>query len=351
MAEVSRILIVDDVEANRFVLRDIINSMGYQAVLAENGAQALKIVERVDIALVILDVAMPVMDGYEVCQTMKAGPMTKDIPIVFISAFDEPEDIVKGFTLGGEDYITKPFIPEVVKARVSLHLKLFEASKSMAEMNRKLQTSVNAQLKQMEAEKKNVLYALGRVARENACYAETNMERLGIDCQTLAEAMQLSATFGGEVSDSFISTIKLSAPLCDIGNMSIPPAILQKKDSLSKEETETVKTHTTTGAKLLEDIRSTGGDNDFLQMAVDIANFHHENYDGTGYPTGIKNRDIPLSAQIVALVAAFCALTETRSYRESYTKDEAIEILEKESGTKYNPEIFAILKKIYRQLL
>ena len=127
----SRILIVDDVEANRFILRDIIFDMGCQPVLAETGMQAIKMLQYMKPQLIILDIAMPDMDGYEVCNRIKERPDTKDIPIIFISAFDEPEDIVKGFSLGVSDYITKPFIPQVVKARVGMHLKLYEANVSM----------------------------------------------------------------------------------------------------------------------------------------------------------------------------------------------------------------------------
>ena len=129
-----KILIVDDVETNRFILRDIMTELGYLPALTENGIQALKFVERKKPQLIILDVAMPEMDGYEFCRIMKENANTRDIPIIFISAFDDPADVVKGFNLGGADYITKPFIPEVVKARVGLHLKLSETSKDLEEM-------------------------------------------------------------------------------------------------------------------------------------------------------------------------------------------------------------------------
>ena len=154
------ILIVDDVETNRFVLRNIITDMGLQPILAENGVQALRIVERHRPQLILLDVSMPEMDGYEFCRLMKEDPVTRDIPIIFISAYDEPDDIITGFSLGGEDYITKPFIQEVVQARVSTHLKLHQAAQELAETNRRLQASVNEQLIQMEKEKKKVLYAM-----------------------------------------------------------------------------------------------------------------------------------------------------------------------------------------------
>ncbi len=348
--DAAKVLIVDDVDTNRFVLRDIIQEMGHQPILAENGLQALKIVSRLHPDLVILDIAMPKMNGHEFCKIMKEKEETKDIPIIFISAFDDPSDVVEGFNIGGEDYITKPFIPEVVKARLKLHLKLHDASTQLQEMNRLLQASVSEQLRQLEMEKKNVLYALIRVARENACYDENHMDRLSYNCRVLAEAMQLSAEFGHLISNSYIETIELAAPLCDLGNVAIPTEILQKKEALSPEDTATIHTHPAIGARILQDIHDTGDYNDFLQMSIDIAKYHHENWDGSGYPCGIKGDEIPLSAQIVSVAGAYCSITEERVYRGSYTIEETLDIMNKDSGKKFNPEIFQILKMIYRQL-
>lgn len=347
---ISRILIVDDVEANRFILRDIIFDMGCQPVLAETGMQAIKMLQYMKPQLIILDIAMPDMDGYEVCEKIKERPDTKDIPIIFISAFDEPEDIVKGFSLGVSDYITKPFIPQVVKARVGMHLKLYEANVSMQEMNRRLQVSVEEQRRQMEKERRSVLYALLRVARENACYDELYMDRLSFNCKMLTEAMQLSVAYEHIISDQYISMIELAAPLCDLGNLAIPTNILQKTGRLTEEEREAMRTHTVIGARILKDVAKAGNDNGFVHMAIEIVNFHHENWDGSGYPEHRKGDDIPLSAQIVAVAGTYCALTESRIYRDAYEKEHAIEIMEADVGKKFNPEIFAILKKIVRQL-
>lgn len=348
--DIPRILIVDDVEANRFVLRDIIREMDCQPILTENGAQALKMIPHMEPELIILDIAMPEMDGYEVCEKIKEDPLTRDIPIIFISAFDDPQDIVKGFSVGGEDYITKPFIHEVVKARVGMHLKLHEANHSMAEMNRQLQVSISEQIKQMEKERRNVLYALIRVARENARYDERHMERLRYNCRILAEAMQLSANYGAVISDSYVDTIELATPLCDLGNMAIPTDILQKKGRLTQEERKIMRTHTTIGAKILRDIEEGGSsDNDFIHMAMEIAYFHHENWDGSGYPEGKKGNEIPLSAQIVSVVNTYCALTEVRTYRDAFSREEALDIMEKDAVKRFNPDIFWIMKKITRQ--
>ena len=350
LTEVPKILVVDDVEANRFALRNIIQQLGYQPVLAENGEQAIKVAQRFDLQLVILDVAMPVMGGYQVCEVLKSNVKTRDIPIIFISAYDNPKDVAKGFELGGADYITKPFMPEVVKARVTLQLKLYETSRQMQELNRKLQISVSEQLRRVEREKRNVLYALLRVARENAAYDSAHMERMSRNCRVLTEAMQLTVDFGSRISNQYVDTIEVAAPICDIGNVAIPTSILQKKDALSPEENAQMQRHTVVGERILRDIDEEDQNNSFIEMSCDIAMYHHENWDGSGYPSGIKGDEIPLSAQIIGIVSTYCALTENRTYRGSYTQEEALDIMKEDVGIKFNPQIFAILYKIKRQL-
>ena len=345
-----RILIIDDVETNRFVLRNIITDMGYQPVLAENGKQGLKIMERIVPDLILLDVAMPEMDGFEFAAIIKKDIKTRNIPIIFISAFDAPQDIVKGFEAGGADYVTKPFIQEVVKSRVEVQLKLSEMNNTLADTNRRLQVSIAEQIRQLEAEKKKVLYALLTVVRKNAAFGEAHTERLQENCRILAQAMQLSPKFESEISDTFVETIELAAPLCDLGMLAIPHEILQKKGKLTEEETAIVREHTEIGAQIIEDIKTAGDYNDFLDMSDDIARYHHENWDGSGYPHGKAGNDIPLSAQIVALMSAYNAMTEKRAYREAFTKEEALQMIEDATGTEFNPEIFAICKKIARQL-
>ncbi len=345
-----RILIIDDVETNRFVLRNIITDMGHQPILAENGVQGLKIMERIAPDIILLDVSMPEMDGLEFCSRLKQDIKTRNIPIIFISAFDEPQDVVRGFEVGGADYVTKPFIQEVVKSRVEVHLKMAEMNKDLVESNRRLQASITEQIKQMEAEKKKVLYALLAVARKNACFEESHMERLQYNCKILAQAMQLSPKFEHLVSDTFVDTIELAAPLCDLGNVAIPLDILQKKDKLTPEEVEIVKTHTSIGAQILEDVRGEGDYNDFVDMSYHIALYHHEKWDGTGYPMGISGNDIPLPAQIVGLVSIYCALTENRSFRKAFSKEEALDLMEMVAGVDFNADIFNIYKRIARQL-
>lgn len=341
----AKILIVDDVEMNRIILEEIIKDMGGVPILAESGTQALELVAQDPPGLVLTDISMPEMDGYELCRILKKNEETKNIPVVFISAFDDPEDIVEGFSLGGEDYITKPFIPEVVQARVGVQLRLHEVKKQLMETNRRLQVSVSEQLKQMESEKKNILFAMANVAAQNADYEKEHMSRLGKNCRILAQGMQLSPLFEDKISDTQIDTIELAAPLCDIGNIGIPKEVLQKKRKLTKEEEAEIKKHTEIGAKLLADLHVNNDYNDFVKTAIDMAKCHHENWNGSGYPKGLKGDKIPLAAQIVSIMDRYCTLTG----KKSYTREEALDIMRGETGIKYNPDIYKICYKISRQ--
>lgn len=341
------VLIVDDVESNRLILEEIIKDMNCQPVLAESGEQALMLMSDCQPQLVLTDISMPGMNGYELCRKLKGNKKTKNIPVVFISAFDDPDDIVEGFQLGGEDYITKPFIPEVVQARVGVQLRLHMATQELMEMNRRLQASVSEQLQQIEQEKKNILYAMADIAAQNSSYRKEHMKRLSQNCKILAQGMQLSPLFEDKISDTFIDTIELAAPLCDIGNIGVPKEILKKKDGLTEEERTIIEDHTNTGAKLLHDLHIGNDYNDFISISIEIAKHHHENWDGSGYPDGLRKDEIPLAAQIVAIVDRYCVLTG----EEKLGREEALAIMQKEAGFKLNTDILAICSKISRQLI
>ncbi len=339
------VLIVDDVESNRMILGEIIQNMDCSSVLAENGKQALEMVKEYNPQLVLTDISMPGMDGYELCRVLKEKEKTKDIPVIFISAYDNPNDMVDGFRLGGADYITKPFIPEVVQARVSVHLSLHQANQGLLQMNHKLQVSVTEQLNQMEQEKKNVLNAIANIVEQNAGYDESYMKRLKRNCGILAQGMQLSPLFADKISDSYVDTIELAVSICDIGKIGIPTELLKKEGNLTEEEAAVMKKHTKIGAKFLEDIYAGNEKNDFIRISTDIIKYHHENWDGSGYPEGLSGNKIPLAAQILAIMDRYCVLTE----KGANGREEALEIMKKEAEKKFNPDILSICSKISRQ--
>lgn len=339
------ILIVDDMEINRAVLEAIISDMGCRPVLAESGEKALAVLRECTPQLILTDISMPGISGYELCGILKQQEDTRDIPIIFISAHYAPQNIVEGFESGGEDYITKPFIPEEVQARVGVHLRLHEVTQKLMETNRRLQVSISEQLRQMELEKKNILYALADIAANNSSYEKKYMGRLRHNCGILAQGMQLSPLFEEKISDTYIETVELAASLCDIGNIGVSKEILQKGAELTKEEEEAAQSHTKIGAKLLGDLRGSNDYNDFISISTDIAHYHHENWDGSGYPEGLKGDAIPLAAQIVSLVSRYCLLTEDGKC----TREEAMGIMGEEAGMRFNPDIFEICCKISRQ--
>ena len=341
----AQILIVDDVEINRMVLEEIIRNMGCEPLLAENGQQALKIASCSRPKLILSDISMPGMDGFELCKSLKANKKTKEIPIIFISAFDEAEDIVKGLKLGGEDYITKPFITEVVQARVAVHLHLYTVKNELMETNRKLQISVDAQLRQMEEEKKNILYALANIAAKNSGFEQGHMQRLRRNCRLLAQVMQLSPKFEDQISDDYIDAIELAACLCDIGNIGIPKELLRRETDFTQEEKDIIHSHTELGAQLLTDLQVNSDYNDFLSISIDISHYHHENWDGSGYPRGLKEDQIPVSAQIVSIMETYCILTGEKKH----SREDALEIMAKEEGVRFNPDIYQICRRISRQ--
>lgn len=313
------ILIIDDLEMNREILAEIIRDIGGEPLLAESGEEALEVIKEKCPELVLTDISMPGMNGYELCKILKRKKETRNIPVIFISAYDEPEDIVEGLSLGGEDYITKPFIPEVVQARVGVHLRLYETKRELMEMNRRLQASVKEQLKQIEQEKKNILYAMANIAARNSEHEKEHRDRVSNNSRILAQGMQLSPLFENQISDSFIEVVEVAAPLCDIGNID---------------------------AKLLADLHTNTDYNDFISTAVDIAKYHHENWDGSGYPDRLKGEDIPLAAQIVSVAERYCILTG----KDALQKEEALELMDKEAGIRFNPAIYEIFRKISRQL-
>ncbi len=347
-----KILVVDDVEVNVIILEEIIQNMGYTAITATSVKQALELIQGEDTLpqIILTDISMPEIDGFEFCTMLKKDPYTKDIPVIFISAMDSSSDLSQGFALGAVDYIAKPFEPTEVELRINTHLKIYTLQKDLEENNRRLSLVVAKQLEKLRLEQKNIMLALARLVENKECISGNHNANISHNSRILAQAMQMSPIYEQIITENFIDTIESSAGLHDLGKIMIPDTIMLKRGNLSEEEYEVMKTHSEIGAKTLMDIYEGMEQNDFMNMAIDIAYFHHENWDGTGYPKKLNGIDIPLAARIVRVVDVFDSMLSERVYRKAVPYEEALEYIKNGAGTLFDPEIVRIFMKIYRNL-
>ena len=344
------ILVVDDVEVNLIILEEIIKNMGYEALLAQSVKEALEIIEnREQLPKVILsDISMPETDGFTFCSMLKNDPYTKDIPVIFISAMDTASDLSKGFELGAVDYIPKPFEKTEVEMRISTHLKIYNMQRDLEENNKQLNLVVARQMEKLRLEQKNIMTALARLVESRENVSGSHYKNILYNSRILAEGMQLSPMFEDDVTDDFIDTIESSAGLHDIGKLMIPDRILLKNAPLDEEERRIMCAHAELGAKTLNDIYEGVEKNDFVEMAIDIAWYHHECWDGSGYPKGLKGKEIPLSARIVKVVDVFDAMISERRYKKPIPLDQTLAYMQEKSGTDFDPDIIRVFMRIYR---
>lgn len=345
-----KILVVDDVEVNLIILEEIIKSMGYQALLAQSVKEALEIIGDSDTlpGLILSDISMPETDGFTFCSMLKNDPYTKDIPVIFISAMDTASDLSKGFELGAVDYIPKPFDKTEVEMRISTHLKIYTMQKDLEENNRQLNLVVARQMEKLRIEQKNIMTALARLVESRENVSGSHYKNILYNSRILAEGMQLYPKFEEEVTDDFIDTIESSAGLHDIGKLMIPDHILLKNAPLDEEERQIMSTHAELGAKMLMDIYEGVEKNDFIDMAIDIAWYHHECWDGSGYPKGLKGSAIPLAARIVKVVDVFDAMISERHYKKPIPLDQTLTYMQENAGSIFDPDIIRVFMRIYR---
>jgi putative two-component system response regulator len=346
----ANILVVDDVNANLIVLTEIIRNAGYTARPVTSARQAVSAIEALTPTLIILDISMPEIDGFMFCSMLKKNANTRDIPVIFISALNTAEDKIKGFQTGAVDYITKPFEVEEVTLRINTHLRMYKMQQELETYNKKLYKIINDQLRKIYDEQKNVMYALEKLIAKRDSSKEVHLEHLGKNSKLLAMSMQMTSKYQDLITNSFIDAIEIAAPLHDIGKIAISDSILFKKNNLNSEEIEIMKTHTSIGADTLEEIYSINGQNEFLKMAIDIARYHHENWNGSGYPAGISGTNIPLSVRIVSIVDVYDSLISDTVYKKAYSHERSMEIINDGADILFDPDIVAIFNKIQNQL-
>jgi putative two-component system response regulator len=333
------VLAVDDAEVNLLALRRILERRGcvVRTALGAEAALALAAADPPD--LVLLDVLMPGMDGFELCRVLKQDPRFADVPVVFVSGLDDPADKVKAFEAGGVDYVTKPFHPPEIVARVETHLRLRALSRELGRHAQELEERVERQVKEIGRLQMATIFALAKLADARDEGTGRHLERVQVLSRALAERLRASGRFGRQVDPVFVEAIFQASPLHDIGKVAIPDSVLLAAGRLTPEQFEVMKTHATIGARTLEAVRGISPKNAFINMGIAIARSHHERWDGDGYPDGLAGGDIPLSARIVAVVDAYDALCSARPYKAAIPRDEALARVLQGRGAAFDPDV------------
>lgn len=334
------ILVVDDSPENLTVLSELLQPL-YRVKAATSGPRALEIVRtapRPD--LVLLDVMMPGMDGYGVFSRLRAEPETADIPVIFVTAMDSVDAELHGLDAGAMDYITKPITPAILLARVRNQLELKQARDLLKDQNAWLEAEVDRRMHENDLIQLVSIRALAHLAETRDPETGNHILRTQGYVQLLGSRLGQHPRFSDEISEHFVELLARSAPLHDIGKVGIPDAILQKPGPLDAMEWEIMKTHSYLGAEAIEQAeRDAEKPVEFLALAKEIAHWHHEKWDGSGYPDRLAGDAIPLSARVMAIADVFDALISARVYKPAMPYGEAREIIAAGRGRHFDPDM------------
>lgn len=334
------VLIVDDNPENLTVLGELLCER-YRVRAAPSGARALQLAEQQPLPdLILLDIMMPGMNGYEVLQKLKQNPVLHDIPVIFTTAMSAEEDEQRGLTLGAVDYVTKPLKPAVVLARVSAHMELKLVRDRLQRINESLEGEIALRMRENLMIQEVTIRALARLAETRDNETGNHILRTQYYVQALATRASRHSRFAAELDPQNISLIAKSAPLHDIGKVGIPDHVLLKAGKLTSEEWEIMKTHAAIGADAIRRAEAdTRKSVRFLDYAKQVARHHHERWDGRGYPDGLAGEAIPLAARLMAVVDVFDALISKRIYKPAMSFDEARQIMASEGGQHFDPDL------------
>ena len=341
-----KVLIVDDSKVHRRFLYEVAQELGYESSLAENGLAALAQVDQNPPDLILLDIMMPVMDGFQVLERLKNDPALVHIPVIVISANRAIQGVLRCIDSGAEDYLSKPFQPNILKARIKNCIKRKQLRDSeqllqekISQYNQLLTEKVKEQVSFLAQAHLSTIFALSKLAESRNPETSEHLERMREYCRTLALELSSTRKYRLKIDHDFIDNIYLASPLYDVGKVGIADNILLKPDNLTEEEFEIMKTHTTIGADTLRAVSEKYSNNGFLRMAIEIAESHHECWAGNGYPGNLKKEEIPLAGRIMAVADTYDALVSKRVYKEAYSQARSRQIIINEGGTHFDPDI------------
>ncbi|WOT05532.1 response regulator [Shewanella youngdeokensis] len=345
------ILTVDDTVTNIEVVKGVLFD-DYLVQAALSGEVALKIINKRKPDLILLDVMMPDMDGYQVCEHLKADAATRDIPIIFLTAKSLEEDEAKGLALGAVDYITKPISPAILKVRVKNHLLLKASREILEQQNQVLEERVQQRTIQLNELQDVAMVAMGALAESRDSDTGNHIRRTQRYVKILAEKLATTDKYSAYLQPHIITALFKSAPLHDIGKVGVEDRILLKPGKLTKAEFDEMKLHTTYGRDAIEAAEgSINIADNFLVFAKEIAYYHHEKWDGSGYPEGLLGEQIPVSARLMAIADVYDALISKRVYKDAFSHQDAIDIITEGRGSHFDPFMVDNFLEVVEQFL
>ncbi len=340
------VMIVDDTPANLKLLKEMLNRLNYRVTAFTSGKAAVSSMRETIPNIILLDVSMPDMDGFEVCRQIKSNSHTQNIPVIFISALNEINDKVSAFRAGAVDYITKPFDFEEVRLRVNTHLKMYFYQAEIEKMNQMLSARVSEQVEKILDTERRLSYTQEAIITGLAKLSECrdtdtgdHVERVSTYCTEIAKIMARYAEYSQIITDDFIKSLRSAATLHDIGKVGIDDTILLKNGKLTDHEFEQMKKHTVIGGEIIEKIREKIKGNPLVDMAYDVTMYHHERWDGQGYPSRLRGDQIPLSAQIMAIADVYDALGSKRPYKDPFPQEMIFQTILDQKGLHFSPHV------------
>jgi len=350
--EKSTILVIDDTPDNLSLMSALLKD-SYKVKVANHGDKGLKIATSENPPdLILLDVMMPDIDGYQVCRQLKVNAATRDIPVIFLTAKSEEDEEQKGLELGAVDYITKPINPSIVLARIKTQLQLKAAADFLKDKAAYLEGEVAKRTQEVSAIQDVTILAMASLAETRDSDTGNHIRRTQYYVKALAEKLRPNPRFTAFLTDQNINTLFKSAPLHDIGKVGIPDCILLKPGRFEPHEMEIMKTHTTLGRDAIQQAENALGiEVEFLTVAKEIAFCHQEKWNGSGYPSGLSGDDIPISARLMAVADVYDALVSRRVYKEGMPHEKAVQIIIDGKGSHFDPDMVDAFIEIQGEFL